>query len=54
MSELRLYASQKKKPQKYLIQLSDLHIGDSKITCGKKRIKALKFCKDIIKYGVFL
>lgn len=53
MSELRLYASQKKKPQKYLIQLSDLHIGDSKITCGKKRIKALikKHLTEINEFG---
>lgn len=41
MSELKRYAFRKETPQKYLIQLSDLHIGDPKITLGKNRIKVL-------------
>ncbi len=41
MSELKRYALQTKKPQRYLIQLSDLHIGPPKVSCGESRIRTL-------------
>ena len=41
MGELKRYALKTKKPQKYLIQLSDLHIGHPKVSCGENRIRIL-------------
>lgn len=53
INELKRYALQIQKPQKYFIQLSDLHIGNSKVLCGEDRIKALmkKHLNEINKVG---
>lgn len=41
ISQLKLYAIEKANPQHYLLHLSDLHIGNSKIINGLQRIKSL-------------
>lgn len=53
INELKLYTLQTKKTQKYLIQLSDLHIGRSKASKGKNRILKLieKHVNDIDQGG---
>lgn len=49
MELLKSIAASKIYSQQYIFQLSDLHIGDSKILCGKKRLMSLieKHLKEI-------
>lgn len=41
IKELQRYAAKKHVPQKYLVQLSDLHFGHSTLYCGQSRIRTL-------------